>query len=98
MDWNLMAIPWTERDAPPGFGYAGGFQDILTAYNGLNHRGDNVRYHDNQQLLQYQIIHLTNLKKELEEDEDECPENCFPEYCAECTYYDSKTNTCACDD
>ena len=34
----------------------------------------------------------------LEEDEDECPENCFPEYCAECTYYDSETNTCVCDD
>ena len=70
---NLMKrmVPYEERKADPGFGYAGGFQDILTAYNGLNHRGANVRYHDNQQLLQDQITHLTNLKKELEEDEDE---------------------------
>jgi hypothetical protein len=44
---NLMATPWTERNAAPGFGYAGGTQDILTAYNGLNHRGANIRYADN---------------------------------------------------
>ena len=68
--YNLMSTPWTERDAAPGFGYTGGFQDILTAYNGLNHRGANVRYHDNQNLLEEQIIHLTKLKQELETDED----------------------------
>ena len=44
---NLVATPWRWRAADPGFGYAGGFQDILTAYNGLNHRGADKRYHDN---------------------------------------------------
>ena len=55
---NLIATPWQERASKPGFGYAGGFQDILTAYNGLAHRGANARYHDNQDLLQEQITHL----------------------------------------
>lgn len=66
-----MATPWTERNAQPGFGYAGGFQDILTAFNGLNHRGANVRYHDNQALLEEQIQHLESLKKQLEKDEED---------------------------
>lgn len=58
--------PYEERNAKPGFGYAGGFQDILTAYNGLNHRGANVRYKDNQALFAEQIAHLTELKYKLE--------------------------------
>lgn len=64
-----MGVSWEYRNADPGFGYAGGFQDILTAFNGLNHRGANVRYKDNQALLEEQINHLIELKKRLEEDE-----------------------------
>ena len=67
---NLVATPWRWRAADPGFGYAGGFQDILTAYNGLNHRGADKRYHDNQLLLENQIYHLEELKGLLETDED----------------------------
>ena len=47
----MINTPWKKRSADPGFGYAGGFQDILTAFNGLNHRGADKRYHDNQHLL-----------------------------------------------
>ena len=63
---NLMKTPWEERNAAPGFGYAGGTQDILTAYNGLNHRTSQIRYKNNQPLLK----HLIELKQELEQDED----------------------------
>ena len=51
---NLVATPWRWRAADPGFGYAGGFQDILTAYNGLNHRGADKRY----QLGYHSIVYL----------------------------------------
>ena len=68
---NLLSVPWTYRAAKPGFGYAGGFQDILTAYNGLNHRGADKRYHDNQGLLDSQIYRLEELKGLLEKDEDD---------------------------
>jgi hypothetical protein len=37
-------IPWTLRNSDPGFGYAGGTQDILTAFNGLHHRNWTNRY------------------------------------------------------
>ena len=70
MEEDLITASWKKRNAPPGFGYAGGFQDILTAYNGLNHRGANKRYKDNQDLLQAQIDHLTALKEQLEREED----------------------------
>lgn len=68
---NTSRTPWQQRAADPGFGYAGGFQNILTAYNGLNHRGANKRYKDNQELFKQQIEHLRELKQVLEEDEDE---------------------------
>jgi hypothetical protein len=52
--FNLLNIPkqtvaaplihWTNRTADPGFGYAGGTQDILTAFNGLHHRSWTKRY------------------------------------------------------
>jgi uncharacterized protein YecE (DUF72 family) len=67
---NLISVPWKYRAAKPGFGYAGGFQDILTAYNGLSHRGADKRYHDNQGLLDSQIYRLEELKGLLEADED----------------------------
>ena len=67
---NLISVPWQARAAKPGFGYAGGFQDILTAYNGLSHRGADKRYHDNQGLLDSQIYRLEELKGFLEQDED----------------------------
>lgn len=67
---NLISVPWRYRAAKPGFGYAGGFQDILTAYNGLSHRGADKRYHDNQALLDNQIYRLEELKGLLEQDED----------------------------
>ena len=67
---NFVATPWEWRAAAPGFGYAGGFQDILTAYNGLNHRGADKRYHDNQALFDNQLSHLEELKGFLEQDED----------------------------
>ena len=68
---NLYGTPWQERSTYPGFGYAGGFQDILTAYNGLSHRGANKRYGDSQEMLAAQLTHLYTLKQELENDEDE---------------------------
>ena len=68
---NLVIRPWTERNAPPGFGYAGGTQDILTAYNGLNHRGANIRYAESQSLLQEQLDNLYKLKQTLIEQEEE---------------------------
>lgn len=71
MTENLISIPYTERNAEPGFGYAGGFQDILTAYNGLNHRGADVRYANNQSLLNEQIIYLEQLRDQLRKDEDD---------------------------
>ena len=40
----MITTPWQERSAYPGFGYAGGVQDILSAYNGLHHRTSQVRY------------------------------------------------------
>lgn len=46
-----VATPWTLRNDPPGFGYAGGVQDILKAYNGLHHRTSKIRY-DSYELLQ----------------------------------------------
>lgn len=68
---NLISIPYTERNAEPGFGYAGGFQDILTAYNGLSHRGADVRYANNQSLLNEQIVYLEQLRDQLRKDEDD---------------------------
>jgi hypothetical protein len=65
----MINTPWKQRSADPGFGYAGGFQDILTAFNGLNHRGAETRYHDNQHLFVEQIGHLTKLKQDLLKDE-----------------------------
>lgn len=64
-------VSWEKRNAAPGFGYAGGTQDILSAYNGLNHRKSNVRYADNQPLLQEQIKDLYKLKANLENEENE---------------------------
>lgn len=64
-----VATPWTIRNASPGFGYAGGVQDILKAYNGLHHRTSKIRY-DSYEMLQEQIIYLRNLKAELEKEED----------------------------
>ena len=68
---NLMATDYTKRNANPGFGYAGGTQDILTAYNGLNHRGANIRYSAEQNLLQQQLEHLYELKQILIQQEDD---------------------------
>jgi hypothetical protein len=51
MPENLVKTPWKKRSALPGFGYAGGVQDILSAYNGLHHRKAEVRY-NNQVLMQ----------------------------------------------
>lgn len=67
---NLVVRPREERDAPPGFGYAGGTQDILTAYNGLNHRGANIRYAKSQPLLQEQLDNLYKLKQTLIKQEE----------------------------
>ena len=67
---NRIHTPLDERNAAPGFGYAGGFQDILSAYNGLHHRGAKKRWKDNQNLFKEQIEHLTNLKQILEDQED----------------------------
>ena len=64
-------VSWEKRNAAPGFGYAGGTQDILSAYNGLNHRKSDVRYADNQPLLKEQIKDLYQLKKDLEREERE---------------------------
>lgn len=64
-----VATPWTLRNDPPGFGYAGGVQDILKAYNGLHHRTSKIRY-DSYELLQEQITYLRSLKEELEKEED----------------------------
>ena len=68
---NLMAKDYTKRNANPGFGYAGGTQDILTAYNGLNHRGASIRYSVEQNLLQQQLEHLYELKRILIQQEDD---------------------------
>lgn len=69
---NLVGVntPWTMRNAYPGFGYAGGVQDILTAYNGLHHRTSKIRY-NSFELLEAQIVYLQQLKLELEKQEDE---------------------------
>lgn len=66
-----MGVSWEYRNAAPGFGYAGGFSDILSSFNGLNHRGANVRYASSQPLLQEQMTHLYQLKEALEKEEDE---------------------------
>lgn len=63
-------VSWEKRNAAPGFGYAGGTQDILSAYNGLNHRKSDVRYADNQPLLKDQIKDLYRLKTDLESEEN----------------------------
>lgn len=68
---NLVAESWKKRNADPGFGYAGGTQNILTAYNGLNHRGANIRYAAEQPLLQQQLDYLYKLKQILIEQEEE---------------------------
>lgn len=70
MEKNLVATPWQQRSAYPGFGYAGGVQDILSAYNGLHHRTSKIRY-DSFELLEAQVIYLQQLKEELERQEDE---------------------------
>ena len=70
MPENLVKTPWEERSALPGFGYAGGVQDILSAYNGLHHRKAEVRY-NNQVLMQQQIAYLQELKAVLETQENE---------------------------
>lgn len=67
---NLVSTPWDQRNAKPGFGYAGGTQNILTAFNGLLHRGANVRYANSQILLQEQLQDLYRLKEALEKEED----------------------------
>lgn len=68
---NLIGVntPWTLRSDPPGFGYAGGVQDILKAYNGLHHRTSKIRY-DSFDLLEEQITYLHQLKTALETEED----------------------------
>ena len=66
----MKTTPWQERNAYPGFGYAGGVQDILSAYNGLHHRTSQVRY-DTFDLLEQQIVYLQQLKATLELQEDE---------------------------
>lgn len=67
---NMVKVPWDQRNAAPGFGYAGGTRNILSAFNGLHHRGANKRYKDNQVLLQEQITYLRQLKEKLEIEED----------------------------
>lgn len=69
MPENLVKTPWEERSALPGFGYAGGVQDILSAYNGLHHRTSKIRY-DSYEMLKEQITYLYSLKAELEKEED----------------------------
>ena len=68
---NLIATHWEDRNAQPGFGYAGGVQDILTAYNGLHHRGANNRYAEVQSLMEEQIQYLLDLKHTLQQQEEE---------------------------
>lgn len=67
---NLVATPWEERNINPGFGYAGGFDNILSAFNGLTHRTAKKRYGTHQPLFEEQIEHLKTLKEELEVDEE----------------------------
>lgn len=66
----MAGTPYELRAAYPGFGYAGGVQDILTAYNGLHHRTSQIRY-NSFELLEEQVVYLQQLKIELERQEDE---------------------------
>ena len=67
---NLISTPYEDRNAFPGFGYAGGVSDILSAYNGLHHRTSKKRYGSFQPIFEEQVQYLEQLKSVLIEEEN----------------------------